>query len=327
MNPRLSLPVRLLKVIGNGPRSARDYTREESFQLMECLMSRQMTSAQLGALFLSMRKKTTTELELLAFIEAWQTAYKEKGELDLFVGSPFDGKARTLFLSPWAWSVLSMELGVRLSLGGSNEIGPKQGVRESQLLSFLPLSLRDNIFLWDASKEYDFYDSCLNERNEIGLRSFLHTVEKCVTPYRCPYAFLTIHHRPYIERFIRLAQNFFETSFIVIGEEGTTDLMWYRPTVIIKVSRTQVDHMTLPPLKQGVEGLDDFVHVRDPLEVFELFKKSCLVGKIEGNALLESLVHQVALGVMLFKNWTFFQSLSFSRQLLVNYIDKFKTFF
>jgi anthranilate phosphoribosyltransferase len=249
--------VRFLKIIGNGPKSHRDYTEKEAFALMEAIMEETVFSeAQLGALWLMMRNKTTTKDELMGILDAWETKFPPaiKQDKTLLLGNPFDGKKRSVSLSPFAACLLE-QAGNSVYMGGVPGLGPKFGNTEAELFAnFNPAKKLQTPTVWNANTLYPFYKSLIPSRNEIGLRSFMHTIEKCINPFGASHAILTLHHEPYIERFIHLAQTRFDSATLVFGEEGSCDLCLRKPTRYIRVTGSNIEENTLSledfPLKQ-----------------------------------------------------------------------------
>ncbi len=248
--------VKFLKIIGNGPKSNRDYTCQEAFNLMQALIDGDIFSdAQLGALLLMMRRKTTTADELKGFLDAWEDRFPPQDrwsqQMSLLLANPFDGKKRSIALSSLAACSL-VKQGIPVVIGGVDRLGPKFGATEQQLFQAskthkLPIDQKYHPVLWDACELYPFYRPLIKLRNQLGFRSFLHTIEKCVNPYKATHAILTLHHDPYIERFIHMAQTRFESATLLFGEEGSADLCWKKPTRYIRVTGDIIEDGQIDP--------------------------------------------------------------------------------
>ena len=92
-----------LREIGQGPRAGRDLNREEAREAMSLILSQQATPAQAGAFLLVQRYKGETPDELVGFAEAVRAgartiAPKVEGLLD--IGSPYDGRKKSIVVSP-----------------------------------------------------------------------------------------------------------------------------------------------------------------------------------------------------------------------------------
>ncbi|OED34324.1 hypothetical protein AB834_06835 [PVC group bacterium (ex Bugula neritina AB1)] len=241
----------------------------------------------LGALFLLMRRKTTTKDEIKGFLDAWEQAYpspfKPFNTRSLLVSSPFDGKKRSVYLSPLVAGLLQ-EAGIPVVVGGARGIGPKYGLTERDLFSSenpflqnIPLSLENYPVLWDACELYSFYEELISSRNEVGLRSFLHTIEKLLNPYGATHAILTLHHEPYVGRYFYAMEGRIENVTLVFGEEGTSDICWKRPTRYIrKIGQKKVEGF-IDPKEWGLPKLD--THRPGGLKETSLFWEKALKDK------------------------------------------------
>ncbi len=129
---------------------------------------------------------------------------------------------------------------MEIHIGGCENLGPKYGLTSKQLFDHPDLQAYQKPHLWDARSLFPFYDYCLESRNEIGLRSFLHTIEKCINPYGARHAILTIHHEPYIERFVSILQKRFTSGLLFWGEEGSCDLSFRKPSKYICVTPDRI---------------------------------------------------------------------------------------
>lgn len=261
MNPA----VEFLKIIGNGPRSARDFTRDEAANLIRALFADAFTEAQLGALFLVMRRKSETRDEMTGFVEAWEALFPsaEPNPSALMIGAPFDGKKRTLLLTPMAMLVLAQQ-GQTIHAGHTQGLGPKRG---TTLLDAIKAITAESRFaaltlprLWDPSQTFPIYERWKKIRNEIGLRGFLHTVEKYLNPYRCGHCLVSIHHEPYMDLFLNSAEGRSRQLMIMKGDEGSPDIHTKHNTVYTILKGGQETDGTLMMDEFGLTPVD---YVRD----------------------------------------------------------------
>src|SRR3990170_2191554 len=94
-----------LRAIGQGPRTGRDLTVEEAREAMSLVLSGEATPAQAGGFLLLQRYKGESPEELLGFAEgvrakAHLISPGVEGLLD--VGSPYDGRKKSIVVSPAA---------------------------------------------------------------------------------------------------------------------------------------------------------------------------------------------------------------------------------
>ncbi|MBF0199534.1 MAG: hypothetical protein HQL32_17595, partial [Planctomycetes bacterium] len=237
-----------------------DFTSEEARKTMNLLMDNQFSQAQLGALFLVMRKKTMTSEEFDTFLDAWHTKYPPGKCVpsSLLLGNPFDGKKRSLPMSLFAAIILE-QVGHPVFVGGTEGLGPKYGLGGGEVLASLKESCGTKLSLfpkyWDQDELFPFCKEVKEARNQIGLRSFLHTIEKCVNPFGAENAILTLHHQPYIERFVNYAQKNFKCSLLFFGDEGAADLGLRKAHQAIRVRGDQIEESQVDAKDFALEEL------------------------------------------------------------------------
>src|SRR3989441_3191620 len=134
-----------LREIGQGPRAGRDLTREEAREAMSLILSQQATAAQAGGFLLVQRYKGESPEELVGFAEALRAsartiAPKVEGLLD--IGSPYDGRKKSIVVSP-ASAIVVAAAGVPVVMHGEKSIGPKFGVPIGDVLEALGLNVDD----------------------------------------------------------------------------------------------------------------------------------------------------------------------------------------
>src|SRR6266516_6249469 len=119
-----------LREIGQGPRAGRDLTRDEAREAMSLILSQQATPAQAGGFLLVQRYKGESPDELIGFAEAVRATARTiapnvEGLLD--IGSPYDGRKKSIVVSP-ASAIVAAAAGVPIVMHGEKRIGPKFGV-------------------------------------------------------------------------------------------------------------------------------------------------------------------------------------------------------
>src|SRR5437899_5887 len=131
-----------LREIGQGPRAGRDLTREEASEALLLSLSQQETTAQEGGVFVLHRHKGESPEELAGYAEAVRagahTAPKVEGLLD--IGSPYDGRKRSIVVSP-ASAIVTAAAGVPVVMHGEKGIGPKFGVPIGDVLEALGVGI------------------------------------------------------------------------------------------------------------------------------------------------------------------------------------------
>jgi anthranilate phosphoribosyltransferase len=233
-----------LREIGQGPRAGRDLTREEAREAMSLILSQQATPAQAGGFLLVQRYKGETSDELIGFAEAIRAgaqaiAPRVEGLLD--IGSPYDGRRKSIVVSP-ASAIVVAAAGVPVVMHGEKGIGPKFGVPIGDVLEVLGI----NIDLEPDAVERSIGETGLgfmrqsrfvpqvfalrDLRKEIALRSCLSTVEKIYNLASASYSLLGLSHLPYAEKMMGAAREMgFRRVMIVQGIEGNEDAPTSRP--------------------------------------------------------------------------------------------------
>jgi anthranilate phosphoribosyltransferase len=233
-----------LREIGQGPRAGRDLTRDEAREAMWLILSQQATPAQAGGFLLVQRYKGETTEELVGFAEAIRTeartiAPKVEGLLD--IGSPYDGRKKSIVVSP-ASAIVVAAAGVPIVMHGEKGIGPKFGVPIGDVLAALGI----DIDLEPNSVEQSIQETGLgfmrqsrfvpqvfalrDLRKEIALRSCLSTVEKTYNLAGASYSLLGLSHLPYAQKMMGAAREMgFRRVMIVQGIEGNEDAPTSRP--------------------------------------------------------------------------------------------------
>ena len=241
----------LLRDLGQGPTQGRSLTREEARFCLDQILDGRATPAQAGAFLLLQRYKGETPDELLGFVDAVRGRASTRllqpqvdGLLD--VGSPYDGRLRTIVVSPAA-SIAAAACGVAVLMHGEPAMPPKHGVAVGDVLDGLgvPTDLPPEVvercieevgigYLCQAHFAPDLV-AIKWLREEIALRSPLNMVEKIYDPASAPYHLIGLTHLPYLEKLGgALAGMGFRRTAIVQGMEGNEDLATNRGVRVIE---------------------------------------------------------------------------------------------
>lgn len=233
-----------LREIGQGPKGARDLTREEAHEALAMIIAGDVAPSQAGGFLLIERFKGESPDELLGFTEAVREGAnliqpKVEGLLD--VGSPYDGRKRSIVVSP-ASSIAAAAAGVPLVMHGEKGLGPKHGVPVGDVLEALGFDIDAEPEAVARSIENDGFGYMHSQRfvprvyalaplrEEIALRSCLSTIEKIYNLAGADYSIMGLAHLGYMEKMMTAATNMgFKRIFIVQGIEGNEDVPTSRP--------------------------------------------------------------------------------------------------
>ena len=251
-----------IREIGQGPKACRDLTREEARDGMEMILRQEVTRAQVGGFLLVQRFKGESPEELLGFADAIRAHARQieprvDGLLD--IGSPYDGRKRSLVVSPAA-SIVACAAGVPVVMHGEKEMGPKHGVPVGDVLEALGVdvdaepegvrrSIEEEGFGYMRSARFipDLY--ALKEvRDEIALRSNIHTIEKLYNLAGASYSLIGLTHLPYMEKMLEAVKQMgFRRIMIVQGIEGNEDAPTSRPCRVFEWAGGDMQEYRLNP--------------------------------------------------------------------------------
>src|SRR3990172_7005098 len=251
-----------IREIGQGPKAARDLTRAEARDAMEMVLRQEVTRAQMGGFLLIERFKGESPEELLGFADAVRAhanriSPKVEGLLD--IGSPYDGRKRSLVVSPAA-SIVACAAGLPVVMHGEKGLGPKHGVPVGDVLEAMGVdvdadpaevegSIEEDGFGYMRSSRFvpDLY--ALKEvREEIALGSNLHTVEKLYNLAGAAYSLIGLTHMPYMEKMLAAAtQMGFKRVMILQGMEGNEDAPTSRPCRVFEWAGGDMREYRLDP--------------------------------------------------------------------------------
>lgn len=227
-----------LKAIGQGPKAGRDLTREEAGDAMSLILSGGATRVQMGAFLLVQRFKGESVDELLGFADAiraraTQIHPKVTGLLD--IGSPYDGRKKSIVVSP-ASSVVAAAAGVPVVMHGEKDLGPKHGVPIGDVLEALGMDIDAEppevaqqletsglAFMRQARFAPDVF-AMKDVREEVTLRTVFATIEKIWNLASADYSIIGLAHLPYMEKMLAAASQLgFKRVLVVQGIEGNED--------------------------------------------------------------------------------------------------------
>jgi anthranilate phosphoribosyltransferase len=233
-----------LREIGQGPRAGRDLTREEAREAMSLILSQQATPAQAGGFLLVQRYKGESPDELIGFAEAIRASARTIApnvEALLDIGSPYDGRKKSIVVSPASALVVAVA-GVSVVMHGEKRIGPKFGVPIGDVLEALGIDIdaepeeversiqETGVGFMRQSRFVPQVFALRELRKEIALRSCLSTVEKIYNLAGASYCLIGLTHLPYVEKMLSAASEMgFRRVMIVQGIEGNEDAPTSRP--------------------------------------------------------------------------------------------------
>ena len=240
----------LVAAVGSGSTNGRNLTRDEARRALAAIMDGTATRAQAGALLLLQRYRGEAPEELLGYVDAVRERMRPVGatvEGLLDVGSPYDGRSKHVVVSPAA-SIVAAAAGVPVLMHGERDIGPKRGIAVGDVIAALGVSIDAGpqavaggieacgLGYISQAQSVPALHALKSLREELGLRTPLHTVEKIYDPGNAPYHLLGVAHLPYVERLAPTAGALgFRRTMVVQGVEGNEDVTTSRGTRIIEI--------------------------------------------------------------------------------------------
>jgi anthranilate phosphoribosyltransferase len=258
-----------LREIGQGPRHCRDLTRDEARDAISLILSGEATRAQAGGFLLLQRFKGESPEELLGFAEAVRAGASlirppVEGLLD--IGSPYDGRKRSIVVSP-ASAVVCAAAGVPVLMHGEKDMGPKHGVPIGDVLESLGMdvdaapeevaaSIREIGLGYLRSARFVPQLFALKDlREEIALRTAFATVEKIYNPAAAAYSVIGLAHLPYMEKMMLAASQMgFRRVLIVQGIEGNEDAPTSRPSRAVLWSNGEPEELRIDAAEYGLQS-------------------------------------------------------------------------
>src|SRR5438552_8647664 len=263
----------LVAAVGQGPTNGRYLTREEARFALNAIMDGEATPAQAGALLLLQRYRSEAPEELLGYVDAVRARAsllrpRVKGLLD--VGSPYDGRTKHVVISPAA-SIVAAAAGVPVLMHGERNMGPKKGVAVGDVIEALGVATD----LEPECVERGIQECGLGYirqarvapalhalkplREELGLRTPLHMVEKIYDLGNAPFHLIGVAHMPYLKQLApALAALGFDRTMVVQGIEGHEDVTTRHGTRVIEIDANGEQHeWRVDPARLGVAPASD----------------------------------------------------------------------
>jgi anthranilate phosphoribosyltransferase len=211
-------PLRRLmtEVVGSGHKSAEDMTREQAVEAFERILAGEPAETTLGAFWLANRWKRNTPTELAAFVdvmrrESVETAEPECDPVDC--GANYDGKHTTALLGVGA-GLVSAAAGTPVVTHSGDRVPTQEATAYKHVLDELgvrtELSPAESAGMTDAVG-FGFYysprfnpgiDALTDRRAEMGVRTFVNTVETLANPANADVHLGSFYHLAFAKRIV-----------------------------------------------------------------------------------------------------------------------------
>lgn len=230
----------LMGKMGTGPKSSEDMTYDEANKALETVFSGETADTTLGAFWMANRWKSNTVDELTGFVDAMRIDVEvaEPTVSPVDCGANYDGKAETALLGVAA-GVVSAAAGTPVVVHSSDEVPTLKACTYRDVLRELDvdtdLDPRESAEMTDRTGFGFYYQPRFNpevhellpRRREMGVRTFVNTVETLANPANADVHLGSFYHLTFASRVIDvLAASDMEVERVLMfqGLEGYDDI-------------------------------------------------------------------------------------------------------
>ncbi len=220
-----------VRILGKGKTGSRSLTRDEARTAMRMILRGEVKDVQLGAFLMLLRVKEESADELTGFVEAARDIIGAPTHIGVDLDwSSYAGKRKQL---PWfILSALALaDRGVRVFMHGAagHTSGRLYTEHVLQALGVEPATSWADVEAALDSRRFAFMplrhlcaplQTMIDLRNDLGLRSPVHTLVRLLNPLRAPYSLQSIFHPAYALHHQQAAANLAQPHSAVFKGEG-----------------------------------------------------------------------------------------------------------
>ena len=261
----------MTEVVGSGHKSAEDMTRDQAQEAFRRILDGEPDPTTLGAFWLANRWKRNTPQELGGFLDvmAEQSVQPAAPDCDpVDCGANYDGKGRTALLGVAAGLVAAAAGTPVVAHSGDRVPTQKQDAYRHVLEELgvrTDLAPRESAEMTDEVGFGFYYQPAFNpavhdlqeRRDQMGVRTFVNTVETLANPAEASTHLGSFYHLPYAKRVI---DTFRESETAVVdrvlmfqGMEGYDDV---RPGVTVVAEWDEGEEMEDFEIRTAEYGMD-----------------------------------------------------------------------
>lgn len=264
-HPHIEHPfAQYVRILGKGKTGTRSLTHEEAYAAMAMILKGEVEDVQLGAFLMLLRVKEESHQELSGFVAAVKdhiTPAEKPINVDLDWSS-YAGKKRQL---PWfLLSCLCMaDQGIRIFMHGASghtagrlyteQVLSQLNVRLDQTWSQVEQSLESSQFSFMPLQAFcPELKRIIDLRNQLGLRSPVHTLSRLLNPVNAPCSIQSIFHPSYANNHQQAAMDLGQAQAAVFkGEGGEIERKPEADCLVKRVSEGKLIDEQWPRLLQG----------------------------------------------------------------------------
>ena len=211
-----------IKAVGTGPKGNKDLSFDESKDMMNQILNKNIHSDMISAFLLGWRLKPESIEEFKGSLSAFDD-YLIKTEIknSIELGYPFDGKAKNPYLFPLIAKELKNTQLDLIVVG--DELQPaKNGVTTKDICA--NISLNSNVHYFDRKDYFKELHDLTEIRMRLALRTGINTLEKLPNITNSKYAITGVHHKPYVKKYNSIFADKYERFSLIQGNEGSPEL-------------------------------------------------------------------------------------------------------
>ena len=210
-----------IKAVGTGPKGNRDLTFEEAKDMMRQLLHRDIDDALISAFLLGWRLKPESIEELRGAVAACDTLIKHSRVANsIELGYAFDGKSKY----PYLLDAIAKHLADKLQLSVATDCtqAGKNGVSINEL--FASKEIAKNVHIFQREKYLPQLHQLTPLRNLLSLRTAINTFEKLPNVAQSEFAITGVHHKPYVEKYMKVFALRYKRFAVIQGSEGSCEV-------------------------------------------------------------------------------------------------------
>jgi len=231
----------MTEVVGSGHKSADDMTREQAREAFQRILDGEPDQTTLGAFWLANRWKRNTPEELGAYVDvmAEESVVAEPDADPVDCGANYDGKGRSAILGAAA-GLVAAAAGTPVVVHSGDRVPTQKQDAYKHVLD--ELGVRTELDPGESADMVDdvgfgFYyqpafnpgiDALFDRRDNMGVRTFLNTVETLANPSGAGVHLGSFYHLPFAKRMVHTLTNAdsstVERALFFQGMEGYDDV-------------------------------------------------------------------------------------------------------
>ncbi|WP_418185023.1 glycosyl transferase [Aliarcobacter vitoriensis] len=221
---------KFIKAVGTGPKGNKDLTLEETQRVIEMILNRDLSDAQIGAFLIAWRTRLETNEELKGCINTLDSFIHKKEIKDSMVlGYNFNGRTNNPYLFPFFENILSdfykKNSDIRrlnLVISGDFLQPAKDGVTTKDI--FTNIDKGQFVHYFDRIEYLRELSNLTKLRKELVMRTAFNTVEKLLNPSLSEYAITGVVHKPYVAKYLDIFKDRYKDITVIRGVEGDVEV-------------------------------------------------------------------------------------------------------